>query len=121
MVGENFTKFGSSIFTEAKFPFATIEMPIDTAPTYTDATFESGYDWKLAFEIPVEKFGEGWTANAEYTALADITDVESKANYAAVNALTREDGKRLTLRGAWCNKWVLTYARKKSGFVIICR
>lgn len=120
VVGTNFTTFGSKIFQSANLSFVTIALPVSAAPTHVDATFEADFDWKLALLIPDSCFGEGWTKSAEFTELEAIENADALINYDQVLAFDRYNGNRTTLRGAWCNKWVLTYW-DKSGVVLFFR
>lgn len=114
----NFTKFGSQIFANATFPFATIELPGGGLPTYTDATFEANYNWKLAIVIPASKYDKSaWESSTDFVPLADIADVEQKANYDKVSSLRYND-KKTRIVGTWCNKWLLTY-NDKPGLLIV--
>jgi len=71
-------------------------------------------DWSLAVGCPRENIS-AWRSDARFTALANIEDVASKPNYAAMVERYGND-----LVGAWDGKWLFRYGNP-SGMVIILR
>jgi hypothetical protein len=70
--------------------------------------------WGLAVGCPRRELG-AWRADSSFTALADIEDVSTKPNYAAMVERYRKD-----LVGTWDGKWLFRYGNP-SGMVIILR
>ena len=71
-------------------------------------------NWNLAVGCPRRELA-AWRTDSNFTALADIEDVSTKPNYAAMVERYGND-----LVGAWDNKWLFRYGNP-SGMVIILK